>query len=98
MNDTASLDAANLNVDRRKEDRIPFGGSICVRVSDNTKREVKSVRGACEVLIDWPHSRRGPVYQATMEVLQSAISGKVSPEAARDAFVDFAKHANVLVT
>ena len=93
MDDTASLE-----VERQKQDRMPFGRTVCVRVSDNTKREVKSVRGACEVLIDWPHSRRGPVYQSTMEILQAAIAGKVSAEQAHDAFVDFATHAEVLVT
>jgi len=81
-----------------QEDRIPLGGIVCVRIGDNTNREVKSVRDACEVLIDWPHSRRGPVYQSTMEVLQAAIAGKTSPEEAREAFVGFAKHADVLVT
>ncbi len=81
----------------RKQDRLPFGSSVCVRIGDNTKREVKSVRGASEVLIDWPHSRRGPVYQTTMEALQSALAGKSSAEDAHEAFVAFAKHAGVLV-
>ena len=89
MEQTASLE---------KEDRLPFSSPVCVQTSDNTKREVKSVRGASEVLIDWPHSRRGPVYQSTMEVLQSAIAGKATAEEAHDAFVAFAKHAGVLVT
>lgn len=89
MEQTASLE---------KEDRMPFGSSVCVQVSDSTKREVKSVRGACEILIDWPHSRRGPVYQVTMEALQSALAGKTTAEEAHDAFVAFAKHAGVLVT
>ena len=55
------------------------------------------MRGACEVMIDWPHARRGPVYQTTMETLQAAIAGKATPEEAHDAFVAFAKHAGVLV-
>lgn len=79
-----------------KEDRLPFESSVCVKISDNTKREVKSVRGACEVLIDWPHARRGPVYQSTMEVLQAALAGKANAVEAYDAFVAFAKHAGVL--
>jgi hypothetical protein len=87
MEQTASLE---------KEDRLPFSSPVCVQISD-TKREVKTVRGASEVLIDWPHARRGPVYQATMEMLQSAIAGKTTPEEAHDAFVAFAKHAGVLV-
>ena len=88
MYHTASLD---------KHHSMPFESSVCVRTGDNTKREVKSVRGASEVLIDWPHARRGPVYQATMEVLQAALSGEASSEDAHDAFVAFAKHAGVFV-
>lgn len=80
-----------------KEDRLPFTSPVCVQIGD-TKREVKSVRGASEVLIDWPHSRRGPVYQTTMDVLQSAIAGRATAEEAHDAFVAFAEHAEVLVT
>ena len=89
---------ASLVIEHEKQDRLPFGNAVCVSVGDNTRREVKSVRGACEVLIDWPHARRGPVYQATMEVLQSAMAGKASAEEAQDAFVAFAEHAGVLVT
>ncbi|MEP9386847.1 DUF982 domain-containing protein [Mesorhizobium sp. KR9-304] len=89
MESTASLE---------KEDRLPFGGTVCVQINDSTKRDVKSVRGASEVLIDWPHARRGPVYQTTMEMLQSALAGKATPEQAHEAFVAFAKHAGVLVT
>jgi hypothetical protein len=88
MESTASLE---------KENRLPFGGSVCVRIGDSTKREVRSVQGACEVLIDWPHARRGPVYQTTMEMLQAALAGKATPEEAHEAFVAFAKHADVLV-
>lgn len=89
-------DTANLEMEREKQDRMPFGRGICIKI-DDTKREVKTVRGANEVLIDWPHSRRGPAYQSTMEVLQSALSGKVSAEEAHDAFLAFAKHAGVHV-
>jgi hypothetical protein len=32
-----------------------------------------------------------------MEILQSALAGKVAAEKAHEAFVSFAKHANVLV-
>ena len=88
----------NAAVQNAKSDRLPFPSPVCVRTGDNTKREVKSVHGACEVLIDWPHARRGPVYQSTMEILQSALAGKVASEKAHEAFVSFAKHANVLVT
>jgi len=80
-----------------QENRLPFGSRICIQIGDNTRREVKSVRGACEVLIDWPHARRGPVYQSTMEVLQSALSGKATAEDAYQSFLAFATHAEVLV-
>jgi hypothetical protein len=91
MDQTASLES-----DHRE--RMPFGSPVCVRTGESTRRAVKSVRGACEVLIDWPHGRRGPVYQSTMEMLQRAIAGEASAEEAHDAFVAFARHAGVLVT
>jgi hypothetical protein len=86
------------NASPESEDRLPFPSAVCVQTGDNTRRDVKSVRGACEVLIDWPHSRRGPVYQSTMEVLQSALAGNTTVEEAHEAFVAFARHAGVLVT
>lgn len=78
--------------------KIPFASPISIRaVGDgNTVRTVKSVNGACEVLIDWPHARRGPVYQETMAVLQAALDGSASAENAREAFEAFAIHAGVL--
>lgn len=90
-------DTATVEREREKQERLPFGGTVCIKIGDNKKREVKSVRGACEILIDWPHARRGPVYQATMEVLQAALAGKASVEEAHDALVAFAKHADVLM-
>ncbi len=78
--------------------KIPFARPISIRAAGegNTVRTVKSVNGACEVLIDWPHARRGPVYQETMAVLQAALEGSVPPENAREAFEAFAIHAGVL--
>lgn len=86
----------SLEMERDKQDRLPFASPVCVRLGGNTRREVKSVRGASEVLIDWPHARRGAVYQTTMEILQAALAGKMSAQEAHDAFVAFAKHADVL--
>jgi hypothetical protein len=80
-----------------REDRMPFDSSVCVRVGDNTNREVKSVHGASEVMIDWPHARRGPVYQSTMEALEAARAGRASAAEARSAFLAFARHAGVFV-
>lgn len=87
MDDTITLAA---------EDRIAFPSPVCIRLADSTKRPVKSVKGACEVLIDWPHARRGPVYQETMEVLQAALAGSKSADEAHTAFRAFATHAGVL--
>jgi len=80
--------------------KIPFASPISIRAvgNGNVVRTVKSVNGACEVLIDWPHARRGPVYQETMAVLQAALEGSESSEKARDAFEAFAIHAGVLAT
>lgn len=58
---------------------------------------MKSVEGACEVLVDWPHARRGPYYQAAREVAEAAAAGKATAAEARQAFVTLADHAGVIV-
>ena len=57
----------------QNEDRMPFESPVCVTIGDSTKREVKSVHGASEVMIDWPHARRGPQYQATVDALEARL-------------------------
>lgn len=79
--------------------KIPFDSPIAIRAGhENTVRHVKSVNGASEVLTDWPHARRGPVYQETVAVIEAALAGETSAAEARRAFYHFADHAGVLVT
>lgn len=79
-------------------DRIEFESPVKLQVGgDKTLRTVKTVEGACEVLIDWPHARRGPVYQSTREVVEAAAAGKATPAEAREAFAGLAAHAGVIV-
>lgn len=77
-------------------DRLPFEIPVCVKIGSTT-REVKSVRGACECLIDWPHSRRGPIYRTAVRACEAAVAGQVSVEGARSAFVGFARVTGILV-
>ncbi|WP_274627424.1 DUF982 domain-containing protein [Arvimicrobium flavum] len=75
-----------------------FERPVRVQAGDsNTLRDVRSVEGACEVLIDWPHARRGPFYQSALEVVNAALEGKASVEEARAAFADLCAHAGALV-
>lgn len=79
-------------------ERIPFETPVVIRAGDEaTKRTVKTVNGACEVLIDWPHARRGPFYQTAREIVEAALKGEVSPSQAREAFAGLASHAGILV-
>ena len=79
--------------------RIPFESPISIRDAGrgNTVRHVKTVNGASECLTDWPHARRGPVYQETVAAIESTLAGEASAVDARMAFEAFAKHAEVLV-
>jgi hypothetical protein len=78
--------------------KIPFERPVSIRFgSESTVRDVKSVNDASEVLIDWPHARRGPVYQDTVAVIEAALEGSVSAAEARAAFEAFADHAGILV-
>jgi hypothetical protein len=82
-------------MERRK---IPFESPVSIRAGDDsTVRNVKSVNGASEVLTDWPHARRGPVYQETVAMIEAALAGSEPAAKARAAFEAFAIHAGVLV-
>lgn len=79
-------------------ERFPFESHVKLHVrSDKTIRTVRSVRGACEVLIDWPQARRGETYHSVREVVEAAAAGRRSADEARAAFVAFAEHEGVLV-
>jgi len=78
--------------------KIPFESPVSIRIgAESTVRHVKSVNGASEVLTDWPHARRGPVYQDTVAVIEAALAGTVSAAGARAALEAFADHAGVLM-
>jgi len=81
-----------------KQKRIYFESSLRIQPhGGETVREVKSINGACEILIDWPHGKRGPFYQSAREVVQAALEGKATPAQAREAFAALAAHAGILI-
>lgn len=75
---------------------IPFESPIRVQTGNSVK-DVQSVQDACDVLIDWPHARRGPFYQSAREVIEAAMIGRANAEEAREAFLALVTHAGVLV-
>lgn len=84
--------------DNRKTSRIFFESSVRIKPHGGSSvRDVDTVDGACEILIDWPHAKRGPYYQSAREVVQAALGGTATPHQAREAFVALAGHAGVLI-
>ncbi len=81
-------------------DRTPFDSPVCLRIGpQSTMREVKSAKGACECLIDWPHANRGgPAYREAVDACNAAISGTGTAEAARAAFIRAAEESGMLET
>lgn len=45
----------------------------------DTIRNVSTLKDAGEILIDWPHAKRGPFYQAARETVEAAMNGKGVP-------------------
>jgi hypothetical protein len=58
--------------------------------------EVDSVSEAMVFLRKWPTGRRGPVYQCALNCCSAAMSGKMSAEEARKAFIGFARITRLL--
>lgn len=77
---------------------LPFESVVRVQAgSENTIKDVQSVQDACDILIDWPHARRGPFYQSARGVVEAALIGRASPQEAREAFMALASHAGILI-
>ncbi|UVK46733.1 DUF982 domain-containing protein [Mesorhizobium sp. AR07] len=84
--------------DNPTKNRVYFESSVRIQPhGSSTVRQVKSVNGACEMLIDWPQAKRGPYYQSARETVEGAIEGTSTPSQAREAFVALAEHAGILV-
>lgn len=81
-------------------DRMLFDHPVSVRIgSESTRREVTTVKGAYEALVDWPHAKRsGPLYREAVETVSAALAGTRTREAARRAFVAAAEEIGVFVS
>lgn len=58
--------------------------------------EVESVAEAMVFLRKWPIGRRGPVYRCALNCCSAALSGQMSSEEARKAFIGFARITRLL--
>lgn len=57
---------------------------------------VSTVEEAIEMLAEWPSDRRGPLYYVASNSLESARTGSIPPDEAKNAFVDFCHDAGIL--
>ncbi|MDG4881505.1 DUF982 domain-containing protein [Mesorhizobium sp. WSM4884] len=87
-----------LAVDREdKMDRLHFFTPVRIaRGQGYPFEEVDSVSEAMVFLRKWPTGRRGPVYQCALNCCSAAMSGTMSAEEARKAFVGFARITRIL--
>ncbi|WP_245459968.1 DUF982 domain-containing protein [Mesorhizobium sp. M1B.F.Ca.ET.045.04.1.1] len=85
-------------VDREEiMDRLHFFTPVRIaRGQGYPLEEVDSVSEAMVFLRKWPTGRRGPVYQCAVNCCSAAMSGKMSAEEARKAFVGFARITRLL--
>ncbi|AWC21115.1 hypothetical protein CO731_00557 [Aminobacter sp. MSH1] len=80
-------------------DRMLFDSPVSIRIGpESTQREVTTVKGAYEALVDWPHAKRsGPLYREAVEIVSAALAGTRSHKAARQALVAAAEEIGILV-
>lgn len=79
------------------DDRQPFEQPVRLRIgADNTIRDVRTVRGACECLTDWPQVKRGQLYREAVEICNAVLSGSRPAEDARAGLVAAAREADLL--
>ena len=79
-------------------EQATFGFSVRISNGEGSITTVDTLKDACGVLIDWPHARRGPFYQAARELVESAMKGETSAREAGEGFLALCQHAGVVVT
>lgn len=81
-------------------ERMFFDNPVMIRIgAESTKREVTSVKGAYQALVDWPHAKRsGPLYREAVDVVSAALAGKRSTDAARRALIAAADEIGILAS
>lgn len=72
-----------------------FDNPVYVKDGENLVREVAGIDDAIDFMYDWPRSRRGPIFDTAYRACRSALDD-CPLDAARAAFVGFAKSANIL--
>jgi hypothetical protein len=79
------------------DDRQPFESPVRVRIgAGDTIRDVKTVKGACECLTDWPQAKRGQLYRQALETCNAVLAGERPADDARAAFVAAAEASGLL--
>ncbi|WP_395448845.1 DUF982 domain-containing protein [Aminobacter sp. UC22_36] len=80
-------------------DRMLFDSPVQIRIgAESTQREVTTVKGAYEALVDWPHAKRsGPLYREAVECVSAALAGTRTREAAKRAFIAAADEIGIRV-
>lgn len=76
---------------------LPLAAPMRIKPHDSdTIRDVSTLKDASEILIDWPHAKRGPFYQAARETVEAAMNGNGSASQAQEAFAALCDHAGVV--
>ena len=76
----------------------PLGFKLRIQVGNSgTLATVETLQAACDVLIAWPHARRGPFYQSARELVERALKGEKPVREAAEGFLALCEHAGVVV-
>lgn len=73
-----------------------FDSPVFVKNGNSLIQEIACLEDALEFLYEWPGNRRGPIYDTALRACQRAFESDYPRSAARGAFVNFARSANIL--
>jgi hypothetical protein len=73
-----------------------FAKPVSILVGLGFPTKIRSANGALIILDDWRH-RRDETHEAATIACRDALLGRTTVEAARAAFVDFARTADILI-
>ena len=73
-----------------------FDSPVYVKDGNLVVRQIQCIGDALDFLEQWPHDKRGMVFEVTQQALYSAFDARLPMPAARNAFAGWARSAGIL--
>jgi hypothetical protein len=81
-----------------KMDDMPLQNPVAIAVGAGSRRDITTLAEMQNFLQEWPHARRGKIYETALRACEMARAGHVTKDQALRAFTVFTETAGIAWT